>query len=376
LVTDPPGARVALHRYVIRGRRLVPEYVRDLGETPILKAPLGRGSYLLVISAPGCEDTLYPVRIERGEHWDGCPPGQHEPHPIPLPRAGDLAEGELYVPAGHAWVGGDPEAPDSLSARRVWIDGFIVDRFPITHEQYLAHLNDLLAAGRESDAWQSCPRAHRASVASASEELACEKGPDGRFRMKERADGETPSLRSPVVLVSFNDAVAYARARSEATGRHCRLLNELEREKAVRGADGRHYPWGDFFDPNWACMLQSHRTPPPRLASVDAFPGDESPFGMRGGAGNSLDLCWNEWTRQGPVIEGGRLVVTESPPEGPGYRAVRGGGWGNVANHCRAAGRFAVLPDHRRSALGLRLGRSFGGAAGSPARHERVEVSL
>ncbi len=66
LLTDPPGARVELFRYVARQRRLVPERVGDLGETPLRDVPLAQGSYLLRVRAPG--RPRWPiVWIERGE---------------------------------------------------------------------------------------------------------------------------------------------------------------------------------------------------------------------------------------------------------------------------------------------------------------------
>ena len=358
VVTDPPGARVLLERYARRGRRLTPEPAGDLGPTPIVDLALEKGSYRLRLLAPGRAEVVYPVLIERGERWDGQPPGSRDPRPIPLPRVDALDGSEVYVPAGWTRTGGDPDAPDSLPAARVWIDGFIVDRFPVTNEEYLAFLNDLVARGREGEALLACPRAHRGTTAGGSDELSYARGPDGRFQLKERDVGEIWIPRGPVVLVSWHAAVAYARWRAARTGRPYRLVHELEREKAVRGADGRLFPWGDFFDPTWACMLNSHAGDPTR-APVDDYPLDESPYGMRGGAGNSHDYCLDAWTPEGPATPGGRLVLDAEAPQGDEHRAVRGGAWSSIENHCRAAARFALRPDQWRNATGLRLARSY-----------------
>ncbi|APR75851.1 serine/threonine protein kinase [Minicystis rosea] len=105
-------------------------------------------------------------------------------------------------------------------------------------------------------------------------------------------------------------------------------------------------------------MLSSHAGDPTR-ASVDDYPSDESPYGMRGGAGNSHDFCLNGWSAQGPESIGGRLSLTAASPDDPGHRSVRGGAWSCVENHCRAAARFALRPDQWRNATGLRVARSY-----------------
>jgi len=363
LVTDPPGARVILERYALRRRRLVPEVVGEIGPTPIVDLPLEKGSYRLRISAPGRAEVTYPVLIERGEQWDGCPPGSRDPYPIPIPMLGELDEDEVYVPAGWCWTGGDPEAPDSLPATRVWIDGFVVGRYPVTNEEYLVFLNGLVAAGRDQEALAACPRPKLGFVEGAIEQLSYARGSDGRFQLKRQDAKDAWTLRSPAVLMSWNGAVAYARWRAARAGRSYRLLNEMEREKAVRGADGRFFPWGDFFDSTWACMLSSHAGEPMR-ADVDAYPHDESPYGMRGGAGNSHDYCINPWSQEGPSLLERRLVVKPEPPSDEEFRSVRGGSWSSIANHCRAAARFALRPDQRRNVAGFRLARSYTGCCG------------
>ncbi|MCA9573060.1 MAG: protein kinase, partial [Myxococcales bacterium] len=54
LHTDPP-AEVDLFRYEERDRRLVPTWERSLGRTPLDGVELAHGSWLLELSAPGCE---------------------------------------------------------------------------------------------------------------------------------------------------------------------------------------------------------------------------------------------------------------------------------------------------------------------------------
>ena len=358
LVTEPAGARVTLYRHVERRRRMVAERVGELGRTPLVEVALDKGSYLLHIAAPGRTPVRYPVHIERGGHWHGRAPGSTTPHPVPLPLASELDEDEIYVPPGWTWTGGDPEAPDGLPRRLVWIDGFIMGRFPVTNEQYLAFLDDLVAAGREDEALAACPRAQSGMVSDASDTMAYLRDARGAFSLAMHPSAEPWRPRTPAVQMSWHGAMAYARWRAARTGRAYRLPNELEREKAVRGADGRLFPWGNHFDPTWACALSSHAgTPVP--AGVDSYPIDESPYGLRGGGGNSRDWCINRWTHEGPAIRADRLCIEPAPPDDQDFRSIRGGAWSSVENHCHAAARFANRPDQRRHNTGLRLARSY-----------------
>ncbi|MFT5459627.1 MAG: sulfatase activating formylglycine-generating enzyme, partial [Myxococcota bacterium] len=90
---------------------------------------------------------------------------------------------------------------------------------------------------------------------------------------------------------------------------------------------------------------------------VDHDPVDCSPYGVRGMAGNTRDLCANLWTADGPGLEGGRVVRTAVEPEDE-YVSVRGGGWASTARQCRLAGRLVARPGERFSTTGLRLVRS------------------
>ena len=366
LVTDPPGALVWLEPYTPRDRRLEPGPARLLGTTPLRDVALGRGSYRLRVQAPGCREVLYPVHLERDSLWDGRRPGEREPHPITLPALDALGPDEVYVPAGWCWVGGDPLAMDGLERRRVWVDGFVIDRFPVTNAAYVAFLNDLLDAGREAEALAACPRLGR-TVSETHGSPVYGRDAAGRFSLTDGNPGQLWHPDWPVVLVDWHGARAYARWRSDRTGLGYRMPDELEREKAARGADGRLFPWGDHFDATWACIIDSHEGEPTRVA-VTSFGLDESPYGVRGLAGNVRDWCDNIWTREGPPVDDGRLVPQPADPSDPELRTVRGGAWKSLPDLSRAAARFASRPDQRWTTTGLRLVRPLdpqGTACGS-----------
>jgi len=136
-----------------------------------------------------------------------------------------------------------------------------------------------------------------------------------------------------VLGVSWYDAVAFAAWRAQRDGLPWRLPREPEWEKAARGVDGRIHVWGDHFDASWACIAGE------RPAPVDAFPVDESVYGVRGLAGNSSDWCGD--------------------PSSPAGTAVRGGSWRGDAQGARAGWRYPLGPGHRLDTVGFRLARSI-----------------
>jgi len=358
LVTDPPGAEVVLERYVERGRRLVVEDCGVIGVTPLREMPLQKGSYRLRIKAPGRAEVRYPVLIERGRHWDGVAPGGDEAYPIALPAEEELGADEVYVPAGWCWTGGDPDASDSLPATRVWVDAFAIRRVAVTNAEYIAFLNDLLAQGREDEALAACPRSQLGMSDASGDRPFFGRDAEGRFIAVDDELGRPLLLDVPVVLVDWFGAAAHARWLAARTGAPWRLPDELEREKAARGADGRLCPWGNHLEATFACVIDAVPKNPAR-AAAGSYPVDESPYGARDLAGNSRDWCGNAWRRGGPPAPGGRLVVVEAAGDDPSHRAARGGAWSSALNFSRAATRFGNLPVNRRTTLGVRVARPW-----------------
>ncbi|MCB9760360.1 MAG: SUMF1/EgtB/PvdO family nonheme iron enzyme [Alphaproteobacteria bacterium] len=354
LRTDPPGAEVRLHRYEPQDRRLEPVFDQVLGTTPLTGVRLPQGSYLLTLHAPGRSEVRYPVLIERGAHWDGVPPGEAEPLAIPLPEVKDLGPDDVYVPAGWFISGGDPEAADGLPRRRLWVDGFVVRRFPVTNAEYLAFLNALVAEGREEEALRHAPAERLSGPDTAQRRLVYGRDDGGAFVLKSDEDGVEWQMDWPVCQIDWTNAVAFA----EAAGSGWRLPHDQEWEKAARGVDGRYFPWGDFFESTWACTVRSH-SGTPCWASVHDYPEDVSPYEVRGLVGNVRDWCWNPYDRVGPA-EDTRLLFALSGSENPDFKMVRGGAWGSVPALCRPTGRFANRPDQRYTMIGFRMARPLG----------------
>jgi formylglycine-generating enzyme required for sulfatase activity len=354
LRTAPAGLPVSLWRERLVDRYPVLEPVRELGCTPV-DVQLPRGSWRLRLELAPERWVELPVALERLERSDGAPPGAREGWSLPVPSAAELAE-DVWVPAGWFRAGGDGEAMDALPARRVWVEGFLMQRRPVTVAEYLAFLDDLVARGEHEAAARHAPCE---AGTTESPRALVRLDAHGRHSLVPDAQGVRWQEHWPVTMVDWFGASAYAAWWAARTGQPWRLPHDHEWEKAARGVDGRAFPWGDGFDPTWACSAGTHAHEPGR-ASVHQFPQDRSPYGVLGLGGNVRDWCANGYAREGPTVREGRLDVGALELASP-YRMTRGGAWASRETHCRSAVRFADRPSTRLSVLGFRLVRSWPG---------------
>lgn len=82
--------------------------------------------------------------------------------------------------------------------------------------------------------------------------------------------------RYPVVNISYDDALAYAKWAGK------RLPTQAEWQIAAQGNDGRKWPWGNEFHGTWCNNAFDRPTP------VDAFSKGASPYG-------TMDMVGNVW---------------------------------------------------------------------------------
>lgn len=200
---------------------------------------------------------------------------------------------------------------------------FEITRTPITNAQYAAFVRATGHQVPDVDAatWAGYRLIH----------------PFSRTRRHAWRAGGPPSGRDdhPVVLVSHDDARAYAAWLSRTTGRRWRLPTEAEWEKAARGTDGRRFPWGDDFD---AGRLNSADRGPLDTVAVARFPDGASPFGVLDAAGQVF-----EWT---------------ATPGGAARYMVKGGSWDDKGcGICRPAARHGRPAAIKHILIGFRLVR-------------------
>lgn len=137
----------------------------------------------------------------------------------------------------------------------------------------------------------------------------------------------------PVVLVSRQDAAAYAAWLSATTDRRWTLPTEGQWEKAARGGDGRRFPWGDEFRTG---RLNSHDSGPFDTVPVGRYSSGASPYGILDMAGQVF-----EWTS------------TAGPK---GRSIVKGGSWDDKGcGVCRSAARHSRPDGLKHILIGFRL---------------------
>jgi serine/threonine-protein kinase len=332
LVTEPRGARVRIHPLVDAGEPILePLSPQELGVTPV-ECELDAGSYLVVIEHEGHRAVRVSLRVRRDEA---------NVLRVPLYTDDEIGEGLVYVPPGPVLLGGEPDAFGEMRLERHELPGFFVARDPTTGADYVRFLADLGIADREAAHARRPRDGMTGPLFAGSEGL--------RFpRPRDRGgDGYAWDPKAPVVGISWDDANAYLLWRTALDDRAYRLPNELEWEKAARGADGRRYPWGPRFDAALANLAGS-REPGPGLAPVHSFSHDRSPYGVRGCAGNV-----REWVREGDGTRDGPRSA---------LRITRGAAWHDPPEAARVTFRDA-LP-----ARDVANGVSFRAVASPPER--------
>jgi formylglycine-generating enzyme required for sulfatase activity len=280
-------------------------------------------------------------------------------------RSEDLTQEEV-LEILWAWLEGE------RGRHELDLPAFLVTRYPVTNAQYRCfagadgHDDPAWWGGEESPAWawrQGAPR----------HDWQRTDRPD--FWHDPRFNGPN----QPVVGVTWYEALAFCRwltarlkaqegdlriwrdgrievvsAAPETPG--VRLPTEAEWEKAMRGTDGRIWPWGDGWD---AAHSNTAEGDLGQTSPVGVLPRGDSPYGVADAAGNvwewTSSLWGPDWRR--PAFgypyraDDGREDASAGDEVA---RVVRGGSWDFNRFNARCAARGRDYPDLSYRGLGFR----------------------
>ena len=155
----------------------------------------------------------------------------------------------------------------------------------------------------------------------------------------------------PVINVSWDNGVAYAKWLSEQTDESYRLPTEAEWEYASRAGSETTYWWGDDLGKNNAnCDGCGSKWDDQKTAPVGSF--KSNPWGLYDTSGNVYEWVQDRY--------GGYDASVVNNPTGPAegdIRVLRGGSWLINGRDARSADRNAYSPGTRNSFIGFRLAR-------------------
>jgi formylglycine-generating enzyme required for sulfatase activity len=256
--------------------------------------------------------TLTPFEDSSSNSTDATPSEPRDSSQVT--REEPVREEMASIPAGPFIRGTDHDGFDERPQRTLVLDAFAIDRYEVTNFQYQQFVD---ATG------------HRKS------------GPPSRYaKNMSRMRG----INQPVVYVSWEDAEAYCHWKGK------RLPTEAEWEKAMRGTDGRLWPWGNEEQANganWARVQDGYDV----AAPVGAVLTDKSPYGVMDGAGNVMEWV-GDWYAETYFKE-----APEQNPQSPEYgtfRVLRGGGYATTGADIRITSRSKMVADFRDETIGFR----------------------
>ena len=183
-----------------------------------------------------------------------------------LPDDFDVPENMVFIPAGEFQMDSENEKSNNtlISTQNVFINGFLIDIFPVTNAQYMKFLD-------ANPQWQ------KKNVPSQLHDGSYLESWIGRSPPRNRTD-------HPVVYVSWYAAMAYA----EWVGK--RLPNKAEWERAARGGlHGKKYSWGDSINTEQA----NYGMHIGKTTEVNKYPPNE--YGIYDMVGNVWEWCLDEY---------------------------------------------------------------------------------
>ena len=257
-----------------------------------------------------------------------------EPLPIGAPPGPEPAPDMVWIPGGTFQMGSDDHYPEERPVHRVTVDGFWMDRYPVTNERFRRFVEEtghVTCAEKPPDP-ADYPGALPHMLYAGLLVFVKQPGPvDLRawpwWTYMQGADWRHPmgpkssiggQKRHPVVHVTFADAEAFARWEGKE------LPAEAEWELAAKGGlEGAEYAWGDELAPRGQMMANTWQGEFPwqnllidryeGTSPVDAFPANA--YGLHDMIGNVWEWT-TDWYRPGHEAEAANPCCLPGNPRG------------------------------------------------------------
>jgi formylglycine-generating enzyme required for sulfatase activity len=299
--------------------------------------------------------------------------------------------GMVFVPGGTFRMGSDAHYREEAPAHQVKVDGFFIDRTPVTNRQFKEFVKatgHVTVAERVPDP-KDYPGALPNMLFAGSLVFQKTAGPvDLRnptewWAFVEGANWKSPlgpksglfkKENHPVVHIAYEDALAYARWVGKE------LPSEAEWEYAAwGGVEGAEFAWGNEFAPSGKQMANTWQGEFPhqnrlddgfeRTSPVGAFPANG--YGLHDMIGNVWEWTTDWWSNRHPDKEEKSCCIPQNPRGGPEAasfderqptiliprKVVKGGSHLCAPNYCRRyrpAARHAQPVDTSMSHVGFR----------------------
>ena len=361
----------------VKVKRSTPDIGADKQPRPIV---LLFSFAVLELSSAGpqcrvCAMTLLPPDTERSDR-----------------SSQDDASGNMvWIPAGAFRMGSNDHYPEEAPVHRVTVDGFWIDRTPVTNRQFKAFvkatghvtfaeippdpkdypgaLPHMLYAG----SLMFAPPLSLKNLRDWSQWWTFMKGADWRHPYGPKSNINT-SDDHPAVHVSYADALAYAKWAGKD------LPTEAEWEFAARGGiDGAEFAWGDEFTPGGVHMANTWQGDFPlhnlhfdgyeRTSPAKAFAPNG--YGVHDMIGNVWEWTSDWWSTKHEADAPKACCIPENPRGGPEdasfdpclpnikipRKVLKGGSHLCAPNYCRRycpAARHAEPIDTSTSHVGFR----------------------
>ena len=250
----------------------------------------------------------------------------------------------MYIPGG-VFRMGDKDAtdgmggPEEVPAHDVEVDGFLMDQYEVSNEQYA----QCVASGKCAAPHYEDGSCYRYTT------KGWEKGTvEADFR------GDT----KPVVCVNWEEARAYCEYMRK------RLPTEAEWEKAAAGPEGYTWSFGNSpFDGTKAnycdanCDLAWRDSQEANDGYATTAPVSTylpNGYGLYAMSGNVAEWMADWYDKEFYKKPEALLKNPENHEQGSGLRVVRGGAWFDVAANLRVASRVRNEPAFRIVVMGFR----------------------